>query len=89
MNENIFYKNYPIIDLHGYDSQSAKVATNDFIEENIFLNKEYILIVHGIGLGIVKRSVHEALSVNKKVKNYKVDNLNPGATIVQLFLDKH
>ena len=64
---DMFLDRYPSVDMHGYDRESARVATNDFVEENVILKKEKIVIIHGIGEGIVKRAVHEALKVNKKV----------------------
>ena len=68
MNLNdIFLNKLPQIDLHGFDKESARVKTNDFIDEAIKLEYREILIIHGIGTGIVKNSVHEALSKNKNV----------------------
>lgn len=40
--EDIFIKNLPFIDLHGYDIESARVATNDFINDNIILRNKKI-----------------------------------------------
>ena len=81
---DIFLERYPKLDLHGYDRDSARMATNDFIDENVFLNNDTVIIIHGIGLGIVKEEVHNALRVNKNVLEYKVDNFNSGCTIVKL-----
>ena len=84
MKTDIFLNRYPSIDLHGYDRDSARMVTNDFVLENVILKNEYIVIIHGIGSGIVKKSVHEALRVNKNVLEYKTDNFNSGCTIVKL-----
>ena len=81
---DIFLDRYPKIDLHGYDRDSARVATNDFINENIILGNDTLVIIHGIGSGIVKKEVHEVLSTNKDVIDYKTDNFNSGCTIVKL-----
>ena len=81
MISDIFLSRYPKIDLHGY---SARMTVNDFVMENVILKNEMILIIHGIGSGIVKREVHEALRVNKNVLEYKIDNFNSGCTIVKL-----
>lgn len=86
MHTDIFLNRYPSIDLHGYDRDSARVAVNDFVEENVFMKNDIIVIIHGIGTGIVKREVHEALRVNKRVLEYKTDNFNSGCTIVKLKL---
>lgn len=84
---NIFLDRLPKIDLHGFDKESARVMTNDFIEESIILGYEEIVIIHGIGSGIVKKSVHETLSKNKQVLSYKLDNLNIGCTTVKLRIE--
>lgn len=86
--EDIFLKMLPCIDLHGYDSESARVATDDFINDNIQLKNEKILIIHGKGEGIVKRSVHETLNRRKEVTKYYTYYKNDGCTIVHLMLDK-
>ena len=84
MEEDIFLSRYPKIDLHGYDRESARVATDDFVNENVILKNDTIIIIHGIGSGIVKSSVHDTLKQNREVLEYKTDNFNPGCTIVKL-----
>lgn len=84
MKTDIFLSRYPSIDLHGFDRDSARVAVNDFVEENIFLKNEMIVIIHGIGTGVIKKEVHETLRTNKKVLEYKTDNFNSGCTVVKL-----
>ena len=84
--KDIFLERYPSMDLHGYDRDSARMATNDFVLENIILGNETIVIVHGKGEGIVKKEVHEALRINKNVIDYKTDNFNDGVTVVRLKL---
>ena len=85
--ENIFLKNLPTLDLHGFDTETARVATNDFINDNIILKNNKIVIIHGKGKGLVKKSVHETLSHNKAVKNYYTDNFNDGCTVIYLNID--
>ena len=82
--KDIFLERYPHIDLHGYDRDSARVATNDFINESIILGNDTIVIIHGKGSGIVKNEVHETLSHNKNVLDYKTDNFNDGCTVIRL-----
>lgn len=81
---NIFLDKLPKIDLHGFDKESARVITNDFVDEAVSLGYDKIVIIHGIGKGIVKQSVHTTLSKNKKVLSYKLDNFNNGCTIVKI-----
>ncbi|MGN1268059.1 MAG: Smr/MutS family protein [Candidatus Aphodocola sp.] len=82
--EDIFIKNLPTIDLHGYDRDSARVATDDFVEEAVLMKQERIVIIHGIGNGVVKEAVHEALRRNKLVTNHSLYGMNIGCTIVQI-----
>lgn len=82
--EDIFLKNLPRIDLHGFDTETARVATNDFIDDNVILKNNKVLIIHGKGCGLVKKSVHEVLSRRKEVARYHTVNLNDGCTIVYL-----
>lgn len=81
---DIFLDMLPSIDLHGYDKESARVALNDFILESKILKNKEILIVHGIGMGIIKETIHCELSKNKDVLEYKLANNNVGCTIVKL-----
>lgn len=85
---DIFLDSLPSIDLHGFDRDTASIATSDFILENIALGNSKVVIIHGIGEGIVRSSVHQNLSKNKYVISYKQDNFNPGVTVVELNVDK-
>ena len=85
--EDIFLKNLPTIDLHGFDTETARVATNDFIDDSLILKNKKILIIHGKGTGLVKRSVHETLAHRKEVVKYHTDSFNPGCTIAYLNID--
>ena len=88
INEVIFPDNFPKLDLHGYDRETARVAINDFIEDNIKMRKEIITIVHGIGSGILRETTHKTLAKNKKVIDYKSYYNNRGCTIVKIKLTK-
>ena len=79
MKTDIFLNRFPSIDLHGYDRDSARMMTNDFVMENLILRNEYIVIIHGIGTGIVKKEVHEALRVNKNVLEY-IEEFDSGSS---------
>ena len=86
--DTVYISSLPSLDLHGYDRDSARMATNDFIEENIILENDTIVIIHGIGQGIVKNEVHSLLKNHKKVIEYKTDNFNSGCTIIKLNIGK-
>ena len=85
--EDIFLKNLPHLDLHGYDIETARVSTNDFINDNLVMKNKKIVIVHGKGTGVVKKSVHETLSRRKEIIKYHTDGLNDGCTIAYLNID--
>lgn len=78
------YRNVPTLDLHGYDRYTGALKLNDFIKDNIKLRNEVLLIVHGIGTGVLKKTVLMTLKNNKNVLEYKLDIANPGATFVKL-----
>ncbi len=76
--------NLPTLDLHGEYKESAIILTNEFINDNITLKNEYICIIHGIGMDIIRKEVHKYLEKDKRVNSYKRDFFNPGCTIVKL-----
>ena len=84
LDEVIFVDNLPSIDLHGFDSDYARIKVNEFIKDNIIMKNEIIVIIHGIGSGIVKQETHKALKNNKSVIDYKLFYNNVGVTIVKL-----
>lgn len=79
-----FYSNLPTLDLHGETKDISKLLVDEFIEDNYKLKNNEIVVIHGIGKGIVKKAIYEELKNNKKVKEYKQDNFNPGCTIIKL-----
>ena len=77
-------KIYPTLDLHGEYGFSAEVLTKEFIDDNISLKKEKLCIIHGIGKGILKNTVHELLKHDKRIERYYIDFMNPGCTIIEI-----
>ena len=84
LNEILFIDNCPTLDLHGYDRETARVAINDFIKDNIVMKNEIVVIIHGIGSGIIRNTVKNTLEKNKSVLEFKTFYNNRGATIVKL-----
>ena len=78
------YENYPKLDLHGLDRDYAKILINDFVVDNYKMQKDVVIIIHGNGTGILKKTTQEVLKNNKLVSNFKIDNFNVGQTIVTL-----
>ena len=79
--------NIPTLDLHGETSKIGLVMVKEFIEDNYKLKRKEIIIMHGLGLGIMKEMVHKELKTNKLVKDFKVNPDNIGTTIVHLKVD--
>ena len=71
LNNIVFVDVYPKLDLNGYERESARVAVEDFIKDNIKMKNEIITIVHGNGSGVVKESTHEVLKHNRNIIDYK------------------
>lgn len=78
------YKNLPTLDLHGMDRDYAKILVNEFIKDNYQMKTNKLIIIHGNGLGIIKKVVQEELKRNKLVEKFYIDNFNTGETIVFL-----
>ena len=78
------YSNLPSLDLHGLDRAYARVLINDFIRDNHKMRNYKVIIVHGNGTGVIKKTTQETLKVNKLVEEYKIDNFNTGMTVVTL-----
>lgn len=84
INEALMISTWPNIDLHGFDRESARVAVNDFVNDNIKQKKEYIIIIHGKGSGVIREATKKALLKNKNVLEFKTTYFNEGATIAKL-----
>ena len=82
--EIVNVNNIPTLDLHGESSDISKVLIESFIKENIKLKNTTIAIIHGKGLGILKKTTHQVLKNNKNVIDYKIYYFNDGMTIVKL-----
>ena len=80
----ILYSQIPTLDMHGFDRDYARVMINDFIRDQHTLKVKKVIIVHGIGTGILRKTTSQVLKKNKFVKDYKLDNFNSGQTLVDL-----
>ena len=78
------YSTLPSLDLHGYDRDYARISINDFIRDNYNIGNKNVIIIHGNGTGIIKKTTQETLKRNKLVEEYKIDNFNTGMTIVRI-----
>lgn len=80
----VMYNNLPSIDLHGLDRDYARILINEFINDNYKMKNNKVIIVHGNGTGVIKKTTQETLRTNKLVEEYKIDNFNTGMTVVTL-----
>jgi len=84
LNNLVFINNLPSIDLHGFDRETASIAIKQFINDNLKMHNEFIVIVHGNGTGVLKSTCAHVLKQNKCVIDYKIWYNNDGSTVVQL-----
>ena len=82
------YTDYlPKLDLHGEDRVNAIIKLDEFIKDNLILKQKNIVVIHGIGTGILKKTVHDYLKKDKRIEDYKL-SINNGQTIISLKFDK-
>ncbi len=74
----------PSLDVHGYTRETVYVPVNDFINDNIKLRNEKIVIIHGNGYKILSREIKERFSKDKRVKKLYISSDNIGCTILEL-----
>ena len=55
------------------------------LKDNIHLKNKKFVIVHGKGTGILKKTTHELLKKDKNIKNFYIDGMNDGQTIVEIY----
>ncbi len=79
-----FTYNLPHLDIHGETRDTCVALINSFINDNIKLKNKKIIIIHGKGTGILKKTTHIILKNNKKIDKFYIDNMNYGQTIIEL-----
>ena len=88
INDILYIDSLPTIDLHGFDRMYARLKVLDFINDNIKLKNEFIVIIHGIGGNVLKHEIHDLLKKDKRIIDYKIYYNNVGCTIAQLDISK-
>lgn len=81
---NKFASIYPSLDLHGERPELIYKIIDDYINDNIKLDHNIIVIVHGKGTGVIKEETHYILKNHPKVLQYILDPENIGQTIVEI-----
>lgn len=80
----MIFSNTPSLDLHGLDREITKILVKEFIADNYKMGKFKVVIVHGKGTGVLKKTVHEVLKKEPLVEKFYLDFFNDGATIVNI-----
>jgi len=81
---------YPIdgvLDLHGFNPKDVKELVPEYILECRKRGILSIRIIHGKGIGNLRRIVHSLLATDETVSSYKLDSHSSaswGATLVSL-----
>ncbi len=88
LDEIIFIDSLSSLDLHGFDSDYARIKINEFINDNRKMGNYNVVIVHGIGSGTIKKVTHDTLRKNKYVEDFKIFIGNVGCTIVEIKNEK-
>lgn len=76
-----------VLDLHPFSPKDLKYLIPDYIDECLKLGILDLKIIHGKGIGNIRRSVHALLDRNPNVLHYKLGDQTSGswgATVLQL-----
>ena len=74
----------PSLGVHGFTRETVYVPVSDFINDNIKLHNQKIVIIHGIGYKILSSTIKERFSKDKRVKKLYLSPDNVGCTILEL-----
>ncbi len=75
------------LDLHAFSPKDLKILIPDYIEECLRRDITHLRIIHGKGIGNIRRSVHAILNRSPFVASFKLageDGGAWGATLVTL-----
>lgn len=74
----------PRMDLHGMRVEEAIPKVEQYVSDAVMAGMDRIEILHGIGTGRLKAAIHRALTSFPTVHSFKVEEGNPGVTVVYL-----
>ncbi len=84
---NPFLDILPSLDVHGHTRETIIYPVSDFINDNIKLKNDKIVIIHGIGEKILSSEIKRIFGKDKRVKKLYISEDNAGCTIIEL--NKH
>ena len=76
-----------VLDLHNFSPKDIKYLIPDYLEECCKADILQVRIIHGKGVGNLRRTVHAILEKSPQVTGYKLAGENAGgwgATLVEL-----
>ena len=79
-----------VLDLHNFSPKELKYLIPDYLEECHKTDIFQVRIIHGKGMGNLRRTVHSILNRLPRVKEFKLAGENAGgwgATLVELKKD--
>lgn len=79
-----FLYNVNHLDIHGYDRYGSVALIKNFIDNQVRIGSKKLIIIHGKGSGVLKKSTHDYLKTDKRVLSFKINYYNDGETIVEL-----
>jgi DNA-nicking Smr family endonuclease len=85
--EPIDYPIDGILDLHHFDPKEVKELVPEYLRECLARGILDIRIIHGKGIGEMRRMVHTLLERSELVESFRLDSQSPsswGATLVRL-----
>ena len=77
----------PELDLRGMDALEASAVLTNFLDNAFMANLTQVRIIHGKGTGVLRKTVHEELKKNKRVKGFRLGVYGEGedgVTIAEL-----
>lgn len=80
----MIFSNTPSLDLHGLDREITTILVKEFISDHYKMGIYTVVIIHGKGTGILKKTVHEVLKKNPLVDKFYLDFFNDGCTVVKI-----
>lgn len=72
------------IDLHGLAVEEALNTLERTLDKAILAEFERLEVIHGLGSGKLKQAIHKYLSNSSSISHFKLDEQNPGLTLVYL-----
>ena len=77
----------PSLDVHGFTSDTVIVPVSEFINDNLKMGNYKIVIIHGIGLGVLRKTINTHFKRDKRIKKMYQYGSNLGMSIIELNID--